>query len=45
MSTNKTISYLVLFLIALSAWFRIATYGDFRLSIGNADTNSYIKHE
>lgn len=40
--TNNFTSLVILFILATGAWLRADWYGDLRLSIGNAETYSYI---
>ena len=39
---NNFISFVILLILAIGAWLRADWYGDLRLSIGNAETGSYI---
>ena len=39
---NNFTSFVILLILAIGAWLRADWYGDLRLSIGNAETGSYI---
>lgn len=39
---EKITSTLIFGILALAAWLRLTTYGDLRLSVGNADSMTYI---
>jgi hypothetical protein len=39
---EKSINVVVLCILIAGAWFRLTWYGDLRLSIGHADTRSYV---
>ncbi|MCJ7431930.1 MAG: hypothetical protein MUO77_00425, partial [Anaerolineales bacterium] len=42
LSKEKITSILIFCVLAISAWYRLTTYGDLRLSVGNADSMTYI---
>jgi hypothetical protein len=40
---EKWLNILILCILALGVWMRVSLYGDLRLSVGNAETPSYIE--